>query len=533
MSDNYLNSDKHKKEHSHWDRRGFLKVLGIAGAGSISLANSHLSVINSNFISNALGNSVSDRVLVMVRLKGGNDGLNTIIPVYDYDNYISKRPSIHIPKNELIKLNDDFSIPSHMNAINPFWNDGKMKIVHGVGYENQNLSHFTSSDIWATGTRNKSEMSTGWLGRYYDEKYFDYTTNPPDKPVAIQIGSNSNMIFRGDQRSYAFAVANERRLEKVAERGEFFSTENLPDCTHGDQVEFLRRVSNTTYDYAEVISEAFNKSNDFENYTDSNLDKQLRLVSRLIKGGLGSKIYMVTLGGFDTHGNQPLTHQALLTQLSDSIKVFYDDLNYDGFDSKVLTMTFSEFGRRVNENGSEGTDHGSSAPIMLFGPALRGSGFVGEHPSLTNLDRRGNMQHSIDFRSIYQTILSEWLCGDSNYINKAMLGEEYDVLGLGFSCNDKDIIDYDSLLNYHYPIYLNYNKRVDLNLRLKQDHNISINVFDILGRHVSTIFNGNLSRGEHNFMLSENQFKKLSSGQYFYSIKISGGKTLSKSFVVK
>ena len=114
-----------------------------------------------------------------------------------------------------------------------------------------------------------------------------------------------------------------------------------------------------------------------------------------------------------------------------------------------------------------------------------------------------------------------------------MLGEEYDVLGLGFSCNDKDIIDYDSLLNYHYPIYLNYNKRVDLNLRLKQDHNISINIFDILGRHVSTIFNGNLRRGEHNFMLSENQFKKLSSGQYFYSIKISGGKTLSKSFVVK
>ena len=158
-----------------------MKVLGIAGAGSISLANSHLSVINSNFIFNALGNSISDRVLVMVRLKGGNDGLNTIIPVYDYDNYISKRPSIHIPKNELIKLNDDFSIPSYMNAINPFWNDGKMKIVHGVGYENQNLSHFTSSDIWATGTRNKSEMSTGWLGRYYDEKYFDYTTNPPSK----------------------------------------------------------------------------------------------------------------------------------------------------------------------------------------------------------------------------------------------------------------------------------------------------------------------------------------------------------------
>ena len=533
MSDSYLNSDKHKKEHSHWDRRGFLKVLGIAGAGSISLGNSHLSVINSSFVSNALGSAISDRVLVMIRLKGGNDGLNTIIPVYDFDNYVSKRPSIHIPKNNLVKLNDEFSIPNHMNSLTPFWQEGMMKVVHGVGYENQNLSHFTSSDIWATGTRNKAEMSTGWLGRFYDEKYFDFTTNPPEKPVAIQIGSNSNMIFKGDQRSYAFAVANERRLEKVAERGEFFSTANLPDCTHGDQIEFLRRVSNTTYDYAEVISEAFNSSSDSDSYTDSNLDKQLRLVARLIKGGLGSKIYMVSLGGFDTHGNQPDTHQSLLTQLSDSIKTFYNDLNYDGFDSKVLTMTFSEFGRRVRENGSEGTDHGSSAPVMLFGPSLRGSGFIGEHPSLSNLDKRGNMQYSVDFRSIYQTILTNWLCGDSNYINNAMLGENYDLLGLGFACDDKEMIDYNSLLNYHYPLYSNSNRKVDLNLRLKQDHNLSINVFDILGRHVSNIYNGKLNRGEHTFNLSENQFKKLSNGQYFYSIKISGGKTLSKSFVVK
>ena len=533
MSKNYLNSDKHKKEHSHWDRRGFLKVLGIAGAGSISLANSHLSVINSSFVSNALSNSISDRSLVMIRLKGGNDGLNTIIPLYDFDNYVSKRPTIHIPNNNLIKLSDDFSIPSHMDSLMPFWKEGKMKVVHGVGYENQNLSHFTSSDIWATGTRNKSDMSTGWIGRFYDEKYFDYTVNPPEKPLAIQIGSNANMIFRGDQRSYAFAVANERRLEKVAERGEFFSTQNLPDCTHGDQVEFLRKVSNTTYSYADVISEAFKKSNDFDSYTDSNLDKQLRLVARLIKGGLGSKIYMVSLGGFDTHGNQPTTHQALLTQLSKSIETFYNDLNYDGLDSKVLTMTFSEFGRRVRENGSEGTDHGSSAPVMLFGPALRGSGFVGNHPSLTDLDRRGNMKHNVDFRSIYQTILTDWLCGDSKYINKAMLGENYELLGLGFNCDDKEMVDYDSLLNYHYPIYSGGKDRVHLSLRLKQNHNISINVFDILGRQVSRVYNGELQRGEHNFNLSENEFRKLSSGQYFYAINISGGKTLSKSFIVK
>ena len=217
MSKKYLKSEKHLKEHSKWDRRGFMKVLGLAGAGSISLANTNLSVLNSNFMSNALSDSISDRVLVLIRLKGGNDGLNTIIPLSQYDTYVSKRPSIHIPNNKIIKLNDENGIPSYMSNLMPFWDEGKMKVVNGVGYESQNGSHFTSSDYWATGSTNKSEMvSTGWLGRYYDEKYFDYATNPPDKPVAIQIGSNSNMIFKGDQRSYAFAFVNEKRLEKVA-----------------------------------------------------------------------------------------------------------------------------------------------------------------------------------------------------------------------------------------------------------------------------------------------------------------------------
>ena len=166
MSKKYLNSEKHHKEHSKWDRRGFMKVLGLAGAGSISLGSTNLSVLNSNFITNALSDSLSDRVLVLVRLKGGNDGLNTIIPLSQYDTYVSKRPTLHIPNNKIIKLDDNHGIPDYMSNLMPFWNDGKMKVVNGVGYESQNLSHFTSSDYWATGSTNKSEMiSTGWLGR--------------------------------------------------------------------------------------------------------------------------------------------------------------------------------------------------------------------------------------------------------------------------------------------------------------------------------------------------------------------------------
>ena len=532
---NYLDSKKHREEHSRWDRRGFLKVLGIAGAGSISLGNTNISVLNSNFLTNALSDSLSDRVLVLIRLKGGNDGLNTIIPVYDYDTYVSKRPSIHIPKNNLIRLSDDFSMPDHMGNLSSFWENGKMRVVNGVGYEGQNLSHFTSSDYWATGSTNKSDMvSSGWLGRYYDEKYFDYTTNPPEKPVAVQIGSNANLIFNGASRNYAFAVANESRLERVAERGEFYSTQNLPDCTHGDQLEFLRRVSNTTYDYAKVINDAFKSSTDFNGYeTQEGLDKQLRLVAKLIKGGLGSKIYMVSIGGFDTHGNQALTHQLLLSSLSSALKSFYDDLAEDGFDSKVLSMTFSEFGRRVGENGSEGTDHGSAAPVMLFGSPLKGSGFIGSHPSLSNLNRRGNMYNTVDFRSIYQTVLTDWLCGDSNFISAAMLGNEYDLLGLGFGCQDTDVVDYDNLLNYHAPIYANYDQRVSLNLRIQQTHKVNIKTFDILGRHVNTIFSGDLIRGEHEFSISHDKNGKLSAGQYFYRINLVGGPTLSKAFVVR
>ena len=176
MKNNKLNersNKNHDREHAHWDRRGFLKTLGIAGAGSISFAGSSLSVVNSHFLTNALSEADSERILVLIRLKGGNDGLNTIIPLYDYDLYVNKRPKIHIPENSLIKLNDEFGIPKYMEDLDPIWKDGSMKVINGVGYENQNLSHFKSSEIWAT-TTNDSYVTSGWLGRYYEEKYMDY-----------------------------------------------------------------------------------------------------------------------------------------------------------------------------------------------------------------------------------------------------------------------------------------------------------------------------------------------------------------------
>ena len=207
----YLRS--HDRDHAYWDRRGFLRTLGIAGAGAISFGNSTLSVVESPILNQALSDAYSDRILVLIRLKGGNDGLNTIVPLYDFDLYANKRPKIHIPQNQLTKLNDEFAMPNFMVNIDPLWKEGAMKVIHGVGYENQNLSHFKSSEIWAT-TTPESEITSGLMGRYYEGKYMDYMNNPPEKPLAIQISGGGNMIFDGDLTTYSFSVSSPQRLIK-------------------------------------------------------------------------------------------------------------------------------------------------------------------------------------------------------------------------------------------------------------------------------------------------------------------------------
>ena len=528
---NEMNSKAHDREHAHWDRRGFLKTLGIAGAGAISFGSSTLSVVDSHFLTNALSEADSDRILVLIRLKGGNDGLNSIVPLYDFDLYANKRPKIHIPQNNLIKLNDDFGVPDFMGNLDPLWKEGAMKVIHGVGYENQNLSHFKSSEIWAT-TSKDSYVNIGWLGRYYEEKYMDYMTNPPEKPLAVQIGSGGDLIFNGDLTSYAFSVSSPQRLKKVAENGTLFDTQISSDNLHGDQVAFLREASNTTFRYASIINDAYDTSNDYDAYQDNSFDLQMSLVSRFIKGGLGTKVYMVTLGGFDTHANQPTRHEILMRRLSDAIKTFYDDLDEFGIADKVLSMTFSEFGRRVAENGSSGTDHGSAAPIMLFGPALRGSGFIGKHPDLRDLNSKGNMANSVDFRSVYATILSDWLCADPSYVNNAVIGSEYNLLGLGLGCGGVENLELtdDPLLQLHAAV--NDDQGASLYLSINEPSNVEVAIFDILGRKVGTAFSNQLNSGSHSLPLRTSAQARLSPGQYFYKIRVNNDKTYSRSFLV-
>ncbi len=425
--------EHHNHEHDYWSRRSFIQALGLVGGGSMLMGKQSVSAAQATPLTVALSESQNDNILVIIRLNGGNDGLNTIVPVYDYATYANLRPNLRHFEPNLLPLNDDFSLPNYMNDLESVWGDGQMKVVHGVGYPDQNLSHFRSSDIWAS-AEHQYEEQTGWWGRYFEDLYPDYLTNPPAAPPAIQVGNIGNLIFDGFDNNYAFTFANIEQLQTVGANGALHDVLNVPDCVYGDKLTFLRAAANTTFTYSGVIHDAYMASNNNANYGNGDLATQLAAVARLIKGGLGTKVYMVSLGSFDTHANQRYQHQSLLQDLSSSIKAFYDDLGSGGWDQKVLSMTISEFGRRPYENGSAGTDHGAASPMMLFGPALNGSGFVGDHPDLLTWDDYDNLIPSSDLRDVYASVLANWFCLDQEVIDSILLNHNYQTLDLGLEC---------------------------------------------------------------------------------------------------
>ncbi|MCB0453507.1 MAG: DUF1501 domain-containing protein [Aequorivita sp.] len=520
----------HDKEHSTWSRRSFIQALGLAGAGGIMLGHASVSASKPSPLSVALAASENENILVIIRLKGGNDGLNTIVPIYDYATYANLRPNIRHQQNNLINLNADFAIPNYMGGLESVWGDGKMKVIHGVGYPQQNLSHFRSAAIWAS-TDDVNVENTGWWGRYFEDLYPDYLVNPPEIPPAVQIGSIGDLIFEGNDSNYAFSVANTEQLANVAQNGVQHDVTNLPDCVYGDKLLFMRATTNTTVRYSSVINNAYMASNNSSSYSDENLAKQLAIVARLIKGNLGTKVYMVTLDGFDTHANQTDDQRALLEDLSDSIKDFYDDLAATGMDDKVLTMTISEFGRRPYENGSNGTDHGAASPVMLFGSGLDGNGFVGTHPNLTEWDADDNLIPTTDFRDVYSTVLTEWFCLDPSVVSSILLNQNYQTLDMGITCQNLSSTNFNDTTRFvHVPIY--QNDRTFIEINMPNTANVDIRLYDMMGREVGMLENKILYPGKYSIDVKEKIRTRLSYGQYIYRIS-TGGQFYSKSIQIR
>jgi uncharacterized protein (DUF1501 family) len=382
------------------------------------------------------------RVLVVIQLAGGNDGLNTVIPIEFYSQYKNARLNIAIAEEKILRLNgnDKTGLNPGMTMMQQLFNEEKLAIVQAVSYPKPSFSHFRATDIWLTGEDSNQDISTGWMGRYLNQLYPNFPVNYPNKimpdPLAIQIGSVVSPALQGPTFPMAMAISNPESFYKMLNEKQVENVNSLAQ----DQLEFIRETSEKTDAYADVIKTAAKKiikqSDKFSATGKNTLSDQLKIVSRLIAGGLQTKIYMVSIGGFDTHAKQTEAddtskgnHSALLQKVSEAIYAFMDDLKIQNTEDRVVGMTFSEFGRRIKSNASGGTDHGVGAPVFVFGKPVQ-TGIVGDNPILpANATVNDNIAMENDFRSVYATLLSKWM-GVSEQNMSGILQENFNYLPL-------------------------------------------------------------------------------------------------------
>lgn len=412
----------HAHDHASWTRRHFLGTLGFA-AGGLMVGRFPARALAENSMLARLAGVESDRVLVILQLSGGNDGLNTLVP-FRNDIYRTARPDLVIADS--IQVSDEIGFHPAMEPLEGMFKDGRMAILHSVGYDESKLSHFSGTDIWMTGGDALHVPDDGWAGRFLDrvlgERLLPY-------PMAIQLGDGAPLLFKGPSSQMAMSIRSMELFQRLVTTGQLYDTAGLPANELGDVVRFMRSVSNNLIHYAEAVKTAYTSGMNRADYPPDNLlGEQLASIARLIRGGLQTRVYHVTLGGFDTHARQRDTHADLLKQMSEAMAVFYDDLAEDRLDQRVLGMSFSEFGRRVAQNSSLGTDHGAAAPLFLFGPSVEG-GFHGTPPDLEDLDDDGNLKFETDYRSVYGTVLQRWFGLDAADAAD-LLGREFQVVDL-------------------------------------------------------------------------------------------------------
>ena len=377
-----------------------------------------------------------ERVLVLIQLAGGNDGLNTVVPVDQYSAYAAARPNIAIPEDKLLKLDGFGTAAFHpsMPELQELFNEGKLGVVQAVSYPKPNFSHFRATDIWMTGADSDKIINTGWAGRFLNDVYQGFPGNYPSAampdPLAIQVGSVVSSALQGPAFTMGLAISNPSSFYNLIE-GKVNVDSN---SRWGEQLDYIELISRKTDQYAGVIKAAAMKtaqqSSKYPAAGKNPLADQLKIVARLIGGGLKTKVYMVNTGSFDTHAKQTETdtstgvHAKLLQRVSEAVAAFMDDLQFLQVQERVVGMTFSEFGRRIKSNASGGTDHGAAAPVFYFGHAIK-PGIIGSNPIIpANATVNDNVCMQTDFRAMYASILSGWFGLDGAMVQR-ILGEQY------------------------------------------------------------------------------------------------------------
>jgi len=344
-----------------------------------------------------------ERVLVVIQLDGGNDGLNTVVPYAD-ENYARFRRALRIKSEDILKLDATVGLHPAMKPAAELFEDGRLAIVQGVGYPNPNRSHFESMAIWHHARLNNDEHDgNGWLGRAAELLELRKTSGAD----SIYVGDGAVPVAVRGRRANSISLQNEADLQLAAT----VSANAHEQADALDVAAFVQRTVAQSYEASKRFHESTPGSTAGSEYPGSKLAGKLQLVSKLLKQGGDTRIFYVSQSGYDTHAAQVFQHAQLLRELSGALRAFLNDLKAAQLDQRVVVLAFSEFGRRVEENGSAGTDHGAAGPVLLAGAPVRG-GLIGPHPSLSDLDQ-GDLKMAIDFRQVYATLLQQWLGIDS------------------------------------------------------------------------------------------------------------------------
>ncbi len=396
------------------NRRDFIKISSLASA---SLMIPQFLKGSANFLAAGQG-----KILVVIQLSGGNDGLNTIIP-YRNDEYYRLRPTLSYAKDEIIELNSEMGLHPNMAGMADLWDNGDLCIINNVGYPNPNRSHFRSMDIWQSASDENQYLQTGWAGRWLDAQCNNAACHAYD---AVEIDEALSLALKGDKvKGLAFNdynrfynIASTPYIKKLATANAGIDHDDTP-------VEYLQKTFVDAVQSADIIHDKTKKYTPLAVYPQSALGKKLKVVADLIKAETPTMVYYVSMSGFDTHAGQKFFQGNLLKQYAEGVKAFTEDLKKAGRFDDVMVMTFSEFGRRAKENGSKGTDHGTASNIYIMGGKLRKKGFLNGPPDLTDLDAEGDIKYKVDFRQVYSTLLNDWMHADANTI----LGKQYSSLG--------------------------------------------------------------------------------------------------------
>ena len=372
-----------------------------------------------------------DKILILIQMNGGNDGLNMVIPIDQYEGLMRVRSNIALPESKVLKLTDKLGLHSRMTGLATLYKEEKLGVLQSVGYPNQNRSHFRSTDIWNSASTSNEYINSGWIGRFLDSKYPGFPEKYPSienpDPFALTIGSTVSQTCEGASGNFGIAVNDPKNLRALAEN----DAENFESISYGEELKYLQKSILQTNAYSKLIQKAAEKGKNLAAYpTNNSLATQLKSIALLISGGLKSKVYIARIGGFDTHANQTIatdnttgTHAELLGSLSTAIEAFQKDLELLNLSNRVVGMTYSEFGRQIQSNNSGGTDHGNAAPLFLFGTCVQNR-ITGENVQIPNpVPSQAGVSMQIDFRNIYGSILVDWFGVKENEVKQLIFND--------------------------------------------------------------------------------------------------------------